>query len=407
MIDFNKFDSVKLFKSKLTIVSVASLGAIIVVTLVIYIFKSPSESSSEPIEQSKEILIKPTAEVIITDELWRGAMSDSLNKQNQEVANRIDAIQKELLEVEQKTQENTNIHDLEEKIIALTAEINSLRNHNSNLAVKELPPERNRNISQYTLNLDNSQNSKEYKPRKTAENYIPAGSFAKAVLLSGVDAHTSLSAIADPDPVLIRIVDHGNLPRRFKSDLKDCHVIAAAYGDLSSERAKIRLEKLSCTEIATGEIIETEVAGFITGEDGRQGIRGEVVSTEGKLLGHSMLSGVLSGLANNFNSNTASKPTAIMTSDFANPSTKDRLQDSFSSGASSSLDRLSKYYIERAESLQPIVQVGAGRKVDVIFTEGVFFGTTAVKKALAKKRDNSIQEKSEEIRSGFVKEINR
>ena len=65
-----------------------------------------------------------------------------------------------------------------------------------------------------------------------------------------------------------------------------------------------------------------------------------------------------------------------------------------SSGATSSLDRLSKYYIERAESLQPIVQVGAGRNVDVIFTEGVFFGTSEIKKAIAKKRDENIRNKS-------------
>ena len=37
--------------------------------------------------------------------------------------------------------------------------------------------------------------------------------------------------------------------------------------------------------------------------------------------------------------------------------------------AGGSMDRLSKYYIERAESIQPIIRVSSGREVDVIFTE--------------------------------------
>ena len=55
---------------------------------------------------------------------------------------------------------------------------------------------------------------------------------------------------------------------------------------------------------------------------------------------------------------------------------------------------LSKYYIERAESLQPVIQVGAGRKVDIIFTEGAFFGNTELKKALSKKHDERIKNES-------------
>ena len=97
---------------------------------------------------------------------------------------------------------------------------------------------------------------------KNKEGTIPAGSFAKAVILSGVDASTALTASVDPRPMLIRLVDHGTLPRRFRSDLQDCHIVASGYGDLSSERVFARLEKLTCIERVSGEIIETEVAGY-------------------------------------------------------------------------------------------------------------------------------------------------
>ena len=47
-------------------------------------------------------------------------------------------------------------------------------------------------------------------------------------------------------------------------------------------------------------------------------------------------------------------------------------------GASSALDRLSQYYIDRAEQLQPVIQVAAGQVVDIVFTQGTFIGAQEV-----------------------------
>ena len=74
-------------------------------------------------------------------------------------------------------------------------------------------------------------------------------------MVGGVDASTSIQASNDPRPVLLRVTDHGTLPRKFKSDLCGCHVLAACYGDISSERVYMRLEKLTCTERKTGEVV--------------------------------------------------------------------------------------------------------------------------------------------------------
>jgi len=57
------------------------------------------------------------------------------------------------------------------------------------------------------------------------------------------------------------------------------------------------------------------------------------------------------------------------------------------------------------------VQVGAGRKVDVIFTEGVFFGNSEIKKAIAKKRDEGIRSKlsngaSNDADSSIIQRLN-
>jgi hypothetical protein len=77
-------------------------------------------------------------------------------------------------------------------------EIQNIKSKN-NINIKEAASVKNSEISQYNLNLENAQDSENYKTLKTVDNYIPAGSFAKAVLLSGVDAETGLSSSTDPE----------------------------------------------------------------------------------------------------------------------------------------------------------------------------------------------------------------
>ena len=58
-------------------------------------------------------------------------------------------------------------------------------------------------------------------------------------------------------------------------------------------------------------------------------------------------------------------------------------------GASTALDKYAEFFIKRAEQLQPVLQVAAGRAVDIVFTQGTSIGDTNVKKTLSKIRDKS------------------
>lgn len=408
MIDWKKFDKQKLFKSRLVVISSGILIFALIALLVMAFLKNRDNKAKDnvPEAERKVVNIKTASESVGTEGLWRQTVQEQMETENKKIRGHLDNLAQnvENFKEAQETRDQHKMVGLESKLENINSQLQILKEESRQNIVEanKTKEVQAKNINQFTLGLENAQNSKDYKPIKTSDNYIPAGSFAKAVLLSGIDASTSLSANANPDPVLIRITDHGTLPRRFKSDLKDCHVIAAAYGDLSSERAKVRLEKLACTEIKTAEIIETEIVGFVAGEDGRQGLRGTVVSTEGKLLGNSLLSGVLGGLSGNFSSNN-DRSISLFATKTKEP-VSDKLKNSLAEGASSSLDRLSKYYIDRAESLQPIVQVGSGRKIDVIFTEGVFFGTTSLKKEIAKKRDEKIKDESRN--TGLIRPLN-
>jgi len=248
-------------------------------------------------------------------------------------------------------------------------------------------------IQRLTLNLLKDHPHKK-DTKKTVDNTIPAGTFAESVLMSGLDASTSLTASSDPRPVLLRITDDGNLPRRFKSDLKDCHCIGSAYGDLSSERVYMRLEKMSCTERLTEEIVETEVAGYVTGSDGRAGIRGIVISKEGPYLTRSLMGGILSGISDVANpENQQSLSITSQGLSQTNPLGPVKLFASgVGRGTSKAMDRLADYYIDRAEQLQPVIQIPAGQVVDIIFTQGSAIGESTAKREIGKVRDRARDE---------------
>lgn len=241
-------------------------------------------------------------------------------------------------------------------------------------------------IRKISLSLRNARNS---GPLKTVDNTIPAGSFAKAVLLGGVDASASIQASSDPRPALLRITGLGTLPRKFRSDLKGCHALVACYGDIGSERVMMRLEKLTCMERKTGEVIEVKVQGYVAGEDGRTGVRGTVVDRAGESMRNAMIGGFIGGMGE-FLSQAKNTMSFSGASGFAqmNPfQVGDALKHGSSKGTSSALDKYADFYIKRAEQVQPVIQVAAGRVVDIVFTEGVAIGDTAYRQATSRLND--------------------
>lgn len=248
------------------------------------------------------------------------------------------------------------------------------------------PTFRSKGLRKISLSLKNARSS---APLKTVDNTIPAGAFAKAVLLGGVDASVSIQASSDPRPALLRVTDLGTLPRKFRSDLEGCHALAACYGDISSERVYMRLEKLTCTERKTGEIVEVKVQGYVAGEDGRAGVRGSVVDRAGESMRNAMMGGFLGGVGD-FLSQSRSAVTFSPMAGLAqtNPmGVGDMLKHGAGKGVGNALDKYANFYIQRSEQIQPVLQVSAGRQVDMVFTEGVSIGDSVYRQAVGRSND--------------------
>lgn len=104
-----------------------------------------------------------------------------------------------------------------------------------------------------------------HKPKRhLAKYYIPAGSYSRGILTSGVVVSTAQASQANPQPIIIRLISKAMLPRKFRNNIKDAAVVGACYGSLSSERANCRLHKLSLVK-RSGVILERDITGWIIG----------------------------------------------------------------------------------------------------------------------------------------------
>ena len=212
--------------------------------------------------------------------------------------------------------------------------------------------------------------------RPTAE-YVPAGSYAEAVVLAGADTSAGVQAQGDPRPVLIRLTSpaYGAAVDGVasRSEIEGCTVTGAAYGELSSEKVYVRLQTMACAGEAPGTVIETPVSGFVAGA-GKAGVRGPVVSREGALVQRAFLSGLFSGFGQG--ANQAFRPQAVLagggTATFSNTDLDDIGRAGLGAGAGTAGEQISDYLIRRAEQYQPVIQLAAGTPVTVVFLEGAW-----------------------------------
>jgi len=205
-------------------------------------------------------------------------------------------------------------------------------------------------------------------PERSTATFLPV-SFTRGTLLGGLDAPTGGQAQSNPQPVLIRLADNSVLPNQFRGKYRDCFVIAAGYGDISAERAYLRTESLSCVR-NDGATLEVRIQGSVYGEDGKVGMRGRLVTKQGQMLANALLAGVVSGIGQGIgNASTEYSTSALGT--VANAQGADAYRAGVGGGVGRALDRLAQYYIKLAENTFPVIEVDAGREIDVVITKGV------------------------------------
>ena len=120
------------------------------------------------------------------------------------------------------------------------------------------------------------------------------------------------------------------------------------------------------------------VRGYVAGEDGKTGVRGTVVTKQGQMLANALLAGVLSGLGQGVSQSfNVTNDTAFGTTTSVGGG--DRYKSGVAQGLGNAADRLAQYYIKLADKVFPVIEVNAGRTVDIVLTQGIEIDTNETK----------------------------
>ncbi len=218
-------------------------------------------------------------------------------------------------------------------------------------------------------------NSEQAKPNTlSAKNYVPSATLVPAVLMGAADANASVTGQTNTIPVIFRLLDNGLEPtqsvngnnHQLRAPLKGCSVIGSTFGDISSERAEVRLVRLSCNR-ADGTVLDIPVQGTVY--EGLEGIKGTPIMRNGEVVAWAGLSGFVSGLGQAFQQAATTQTTTA--AGVANSITPNQsLQYGAYGGASSAFTMLSQYWIQRAEQYHPVIEIKPGTIVTIAFTQG-------------------------------------
>lgn len=194
--------------------------------------------------------------------------------------------------------------------------------------------------------------------------YIPSGSFARAVIIEGADANASVTGNSNPSPMQFRLTGPVIMANNEEYDLSGCMVTAGVYGDISSERALVRTDRLSCKIF--GHTVDMPFKGHVSFM-GKNGIKGEPVIRNGEMIGYAFAGGAINAIGSGIGKvgQTTVGIGAADTTSFG-----DVARAGLGSGTSQAGKTLSDYFIKRAEQYHPVIPIGAGVDVTVVFQEG-------------------------------------
>ncbi len=349
----------------------------LILALMTFIQEKQKAKDEKALEKKEEIVKLELPDTTIdTEKRWRDHFETVIEKHHEETKARLAEMEEQQAKLLAKANSaiEQELRETKEKLEMAKAELATAGLEMRMVTEQETERAQNRVvIAESSLNVQEFEQEIEYDRPKSAANYIPEGTYFNGYLLGGIVVSTALNT---PDenatPVTIKLTSRGNLDADNKMDISKCRIMGSSYGDLSSERAIIRLEKLVC--LRDGMYQTSKIAGQIYGPDGYNGIKGAVVSTSSKHLKNAMIGGMISGLSGN-----AKGQDGLMLSGAGAVSTKkkgmgDMLTQGGLQGVSNAGDKLAEYYLKQAESMSPVLTVPSGVRVQAQITKGFFVG---------------------------------
>ena len=203
-------------------------------------------------------------------------------------------------------------------------------------------------------------------PREAEGLTLPAGSFVRGTLLTGVYAP---AAQATPLPVLIRLNEAFVGPNERRIPLPGAFVVGKATGELNSERALVQAVSISAY-FPDGKVFEHQGnIGYVTDGQGELGLKGTVIRNTGARLAASFMSGFLSGAAEGMSEGEVTS--TVNDGHVARNVTGSSGRYAMFQGLSKSAGQLSQYYADQLQAIVPAVKVDPGVEIYLVILEGV------------------------------------
>lgn len=380
----------KLKNKQSNILLVIAGGVLITLLCAINYLQNKTTKKAEKGEQEINSKLEIASQSLDTDKMWRNHFEDNLRKNKQVFEERINKIDSDFQEQKQEIEGNTK-----EEISALKTELKLAKDELRSAAIELgrvssllLTQDKPENIEdEGKISVTNVEKQAEYDRPKDANLYIPETSYVSGVLVGGIAVSTGINA---PDenttPVVIRLIGRGNLPRGFKTNISNCRILGSSYGDLSSERAIIRAEKMVCIDKKTNLVTTSNIAGTVHGSDGMNGIKGQVTATSSKHIKNAMIGGIISGLSQSAKGQEGMQITSAGALSTAKKGVKQMAGEGILSGTSNAAEKISDYYLRLAESMSPILTIPGGARVDVVFLKGFYIGELGTHKKILQER---------------------
>ncbi|MCY1304713.1 Bacterial conjugation TrbI-like protein [compost metagenome] len=151
----------------------------------------------------------------------------------------------------------------------------------------------------------------------------------------------------------------------------------------------MRAERLSCVR-NDGSVLESSLDAYASGEDGKAGIRGRLVSKQGQILARSLMAGFMQGVAGAFDvrqvpsiniTRSGNNDDDVQSPVYEQAFDQNAIQAAGVGGVGSALERIADFYLEMAENIFPVIEIDAMREVDFIVKKGmtVKFNETTLK----------------------------
>lgn len=208
----------------------------------------------------------------------------------------------------------------------------------------------------------------ERKKTTTKMVHVPAGTFVRARLLTGVYAPINSSAL----PVLLKVESLGWGPNRSRVPIREAFIVGKAQGDAGSVRATIQLQTLALV-LEDGRAIEVSVNGYVADSDGVQGVAGTYVYRMKDVLVISATAGILSQGADAFSQRDVTSSIGPL-GNVQKVISGDAVEYAGLQTASGTLKKLSDIVARRADEIVPAVYAANGKQMTAVFIQGVDLG---------------------------------